>query len=117
VLAGSVGYALAELASWPHGLAKKLESARAFYGSIAAVTLLGLVLNLFRISPIKALFWSAVVNGVCAGPIMVLVMLMTTNKSITGGLTFPKFQWILGWVSTVVMLAVAICMVVGFAFP
>jgi Mn2+/Fe2+ NRAMP family transporter len=117
VLAGSVGYALAELASWPRGLAKKLESARAFYGSIAAVTLLGLVLNLFRISPIKALFWSAVVNGVCAGPIMVLVMLMTTNKTITGGLTFPKFQWILGWVSTAVMLAVATCMVVGFAFP
>jgi NRAMP (natural resistance-associated macrophage protein)-like metal ion transporter len=115
VLAGSVGYALAELASWPRGLARKLESARAFYGSIAAVTLLGLVLNLFRISPIKALFWSAVVNGVCAGPIMVLVMLMTTNKTITGGLTFPKPQWVLGWISTAVMLAVAACMVAGFA--
>jgi Mn2+/Fe2+ NRAMP family transporter len=116
VLAGSVGYALAELACWPRGLAKKLESARAFYGSIAAVTLLGLVLNLFRISPIKALFWSAVVNGVCAGPIMVLVMLMTTNKTITGVLKFPRPQWVLGWISTAVMLAVAACMLVGIAF-
>jgi Mn2+/Fe2+ NRAMP family transporter len=117
VLAGSVGYALAEIGSWPRGLAKKLESARAFYGSIAAVTILGLVLNLSRISPIKALFWSAVINGLCAGPIMVLVMLMTTHKSITGGLKFPKPQWVIGWVSTLVMLAVAACTLVGFASP
>ena len=116
VLAGSVGYALAELASWPHGLRKKLQSARAFYGSIAAVTLLGLMLNLFRISPIKALFWSAVANGVCAGPIMVLVMLMTTNKAITGGLKFSRPQWVLGWISTAVMLAVAACMLAGLVF-
>ena len=51
VLAGSVGYALAEIAHWPQGLAKKLASARAFYGTIAAVTPLGLALNLTRISP------------------------------------------------------------------
>jgi Mn2+/Fe2+ NRAMP family transporter len=86
VLAGSVGYALAEIARWPRGLAKKLASAPAFYGTIAAVTLLGLALNLTRISPIKALFWSAVINGLCAGPIMVLVMLMTAKGKITGGL-------------------------------
>jgi Mn2+/Fe2+ NRAMP family transporter len=115
VLAGSVGYALAEIASWPLGLTKKLASARAFYGSIAFITILGLLLNLSRISPIKALFWSAVVNGVCAGPIMVLAMLMTTNKTITGGLVFPKPQWVMGWISTAVMLAVAICMLIGFA--
>jgi NRAMP (natural resistance-associated macrophage protein)-like metal ion transporter len=117
VLAASVGYALAEIAHWPRGLAKKLASARAFYGTIAAVTLLGLVLNLARISPIKALFWSAVINGLCAGPIMVLVMLMTTNRTITGGLEFPKPQWIIGWISTGVMLAVAAGMLAGFAFP
>jgi Mn2+/Fe2+ NRAMP family transporter len=115
VLAGSVGYALAEIASWPRGLAKKLASARAFYASIAGVTLLGLLLDLLRISPIKALFWSAVINGLCAGPIMVLVMLMTTNKAITGGLRFPRTQWILGWISTGVMLAVGVCMLAGFA--
>jgi NRAMP (natural resistance-associated macrophage protein)-like metal ion transporter len=116
VLAGSVGYALADIARWPRGLAKKLASARAFYGTIAAVTLLGLALNLIRISPIKALFWSAVINGLCAGPIMVLVMLMTTDKTITGGLEFPKPQWILGWLSTGIMLAVAAGMLAGFAF-
>jgi Mn2+/Fe2+ NRAMP family transporter len=115
VLAGSVGYALAEIAGWPRGLAKKPESARAFYGSIAAVTLLGLVLNLFHISPIKALFWSAVINGLCAGPIMGLIMLMTTNPTITGGLKFPRPQWILGWTSTAVMLTVGACMLAGLA--
>ncbi|MBV8358203.1 MAG: divalent metal cation transporter [Deltaproteobacteria bacterium] len=114
VLAGSVGYALAEIANWPYGLAKKLASARAFYGSIAAVTLLGLLLNLSRISPIEALFWSAVINGVCAGPIMVLVMLMTTKNKITGGLIFPRPQFILGWISTGVMLTVAACMLTSF---
>jgi Mn2+/Fe2+ NRAMP family transporter len=85
VLASSVGDALAEIAHWSHGLAKKLASARAFYGTIAAVTLLGLALNLTGISPLKALFWSAVINGLCAGPIIVLVMLMTSNGTITGG--------------------------------
>ena len=59
------GYALAEIASWPRGLAKKLSNARAFYGSIAAATLFGLVLNLTRKTPIKALFWSAAISG-CA---------------------------------------------------
>jgi NRAMP (natural resistance-associated macrophage protein)-like metal ion transporter len=117
VLAGSGGYALAEIASWPRGLAKKLGSAQAFYGTIGAVTLLGLALNLTRISPIKALFWSAVINGVCAGPIMILVMLMTTNRRVTGGLKFPKAQWITGWISTGVMLAVAAGMLAGVAFP
>ena len=117
VLAGSAGYALAEIARWPRGLAKKLSSARAFYGTIAVVTLLGLALNLTRINPIKALFWSAVINGLCAGPIMVLVMLMTTNRTITGGLEFPKLQWLIGWISTGVMLAVAAGMLAGFAFP
>src|SRR5262249_20850005 len=116
VLAGSVGYALAELGSWPRGLARKPASAPAFYGSIAVVTLLGLVLNLYGISPIKALFWSAVLNGVCAGPIMVLVMLMTTNKKVAGGLTFPKPQWVMGWISTAVMLAVAAGMAARLAF-
>ncbi len=115
VLAGSVGCALAEIARWPRSLAKKLASARAFYGTIAAVTLLGPV-NLSRISPIKALFWGAVINGLCAGPIMVLVMLMTTNRTVTGGLEFPKPQWVIGWISTGVMLAVAGCMLVGSRF-
>jgi NRAMP (natural resistance-associated macrophage protein)-like metal ion transporter len=116
VLAGSVGYALAEVASWPRGLAKKLSSAHAFYGTIAAVTLLGLALNLTRISPIKALFWSAVINGLCAGPIMVVVMLMTTNRTITGDLKFSKPQWAIGWISTGVMLGVAAGMLFGIAF-
>jgi Mn2+/Fe2+ NRAMP family transporter len=104
VLAASVGYALAEVGSWPRGLSKRSEGAPAFYGSIGAVALL---INLLRVSPIKALCWSAVVNGVSAGPIMIIVMLMTTNRKIMGSLQFPRTQWILGWISTAVMLTLA----------
>jgi NRAMP (natural resistance-associated macrophage protein)-like metal ion transporter len=114
VLAGSVGYALAELRGWPHGLSRKLRSAHAFYGAIALVTLLGVALNLSPVSPIKALFWSAVINGVSAGPIMAVLMLMTTNGKLTGGLRLPRPQWILGWVSTAVMLAVSVGMLADF---
>jgi len=93
-----------------------LQSAGAFYGSIAAVALLGLILNLSCMSPIKALFWSAVINGVSVGPIMIIVMLMTTNQKITGSMQFPRLRWILGWISTMVMVAVAVCMLTDFAF-
>ena len=108
VLAGSVGYALAELRSWPIGLERPLRAAREFYGAIAAVTALGVALTFTSISAIKALFWSAVLNGVSAGPIMILLMLMTRDMKLTGGLTLPRPQWILGWIATIAMLAVSL---------
>jgi Mn2+/Fe2+ NRAMP family transporter len=116
VLAASVGYALAEFGSWSWGLSKTLRGARAFYGSIAAVTVFGITLNLLAVSPIKALFWSAIINGISAGPIMVMIMLMTTNRKITKTLRFPRAQWILGWISTGVMLAVAAGMFADLMF-
>ena len=111
VLAGSSAYALAEALKWPIGLDRKLHRARGFYGILSLATLLGVALNFTAINPIKALFWSAVINGVAAVPIMVVMMLMTTNKKITGGVRLPTVQKAVGWVATGVMFAVAACMI------
>jgi Mn2+/Fe2+ NRAMP family transporter len=116
VLAGSLGYAMAEIRNWPIGLDRSLPKARRFYAAIAAVTILGVALNFTSINPIKALYWSAVINGLSAGPIMIVMMLMTTNPKVTGGVKLPKPQWVVGWISTGVMLAVAAAMIVGVAF-
>ncbi|MHB8382004.1 MAG: NRAMP family divalent metal transporter [Candidatus Binataceae bacterium] len=115
VLAGSLGYAMAEIRSWPTGLDRPLLKARGFYAAIAGVTLLGIALNFSSFSPIKALYWSAVINGVSAGPIMIVLMLMTTNPKITGGVKLPTPQWVVGWISTGVMLAVAAAMFASLA--
>ncbi len=110
VLAGSSAYALAEALKWPIGLERKLHRAKGFYGILAVATLIGVALNFTDINPIKALFWSAVINGVAAVPIMIVMMLMTSNKSITGGLRLPTPQKAIGWIATGVMFAVAACM-------
>jgi NRAMP (natural resistance-associated macrophage protein)-like metal ion transporter len=110
VLAGSSAYALAETLKWPIGLERKLNRAKGFYGILAVATLLGVALNFIGMNPIKALFWSAVINGVAAVPIMMVMMLMTSNKKITGGLRLPTPQKVIGWTATGVMFAVAASM-------
>ena len=111
VLAGSSAYALAEALRLPIGLERKLHRAKGFYGILTVATLLGVALNFIGLNPIKALFWSAVINGVAAVPIMVVMMLMTSNKNITGGLRLPTLQRVIGWIATVVMFAVAASMI------
>jgi NRAMP (natural resistance-associated macrophage protein)-like metal ion transporter len=110
VLAGSSAYALAETLKWPIGLERKLNRAKGFYGILAVATLLGVALNFIGMNPIKALFWSAVINGVAAVPVMIVMMLMTSNKKITGGLRLPTAQRVIGWTATAVMFAVAASM-------
>jgi Mn2+/Fe2+ NRAMP family transporter len=112
VLAGSSAYALSEALKWPIGLERKLDRAKGFYGILAVATLIGIALNFIGLNPIKALFWSAVINGVAAVPIMIIMMLMTSNKKITGGLRLPTLQRVVGWIATVVMFAVAASMIV-----
>ncbi|WP_434960358.1 MULTISPECIES: NRAMP family divalent metal transporter [unclassified Labrys (in: a-proteobacteria)] len=110
VLAGSAAYGLGEALRWPTGLARKPKDAKAFYGTIAIATMLGVALNFTPINPIQALFWSAVVNGVVAVPIMVIMMLMSTNKKIMGDETIGGWLIGLGWLSTAVMALCAIGM-------
>ena len=108
VLAGSAAYAVGEALRWRVGLNHKPSRAKGFYGVIAAAMLLGLCLNFVHIDPIKALFWSAVINGVVAVPIMFLMMLMTQNPKVMGEFTLNTRQKVLGWLATAAMLAAAI---------
>jgi NRAMP (natural resistance-associated macrophage protein)-like metal ion transporter len=111
VLAGSSAYALAEALKWPIGLERKLNRAKGFYGILIVATAIGVALNFIGMNPIKALFWSAVINGVAAVPIMIVMMLMTTNKNVTGGVKLPTLQSVIGWIATGVMFAVAASMI------
>lgn len=108
VLAGSAAYAVGEALHWPVGLNRSPQRARGFYGIIALATLIGLTLNLVHLDPIKALFWSAVINGVVAGPIMILMMLMGSNRKVMGQFTLNARQKAFGWLATTVMLAAAV---------
>jgi NRAMP (natural resistance-associated macrophage protein)-like metal ion transporter len=103
VLAGSAAYALGEARHWPVGLSRQPRQAKAFYGTIAVATLLGALANLFHISPIKALVWSAVLNALTAVPIMILLMKMGANQKIMGTFTISPRLSIVGWIATVVM--------------
>lgn len=103
VLAGSAAYAVGEALGWPIGLGRKPREAKAFYGTIAFATLVGIIINFTRIDPIKALFWSAVLNGIVAVPLMVLMMVMTVQPKVMGQFTLPRGLWLMGWLSTIVM--------------
>jgi Mn2+/Fe2+ NRAMP family transporter len=112
VLAGSSAYALAEAFNWPIGLDRKLHSAKAFYGILCCATMLGVAMNFVGINPIKALFWSAVINGLAASPFMIIMMLMASSKNVTGAVRLGMTQRILGWLATGVMSVVAGAMLV-----
>ena len=86
VLAGSGAYALGEALGWPTGLDRQPLDAKAFYGTIAVSTLVGILINFVGLDPIKALFWSAVINGVVAVPLMVIIMLMAMRRRRDGPL-------------------------------
>lgn len=105
VLAGSAAYALAEGRRWPVGLARRPKEALAFYFSLAVATSLGVGLNFTPVDPIKALYWSAVINGVVAVPVMVILMLMTAQRRIMGEFTIGGWLRALGWMSTAAMAA------------
>ena len=108
VLAGSAAYAVGEAMRWPVGLGRDPRKAKGFYGVIAAATLLGLALNMVHIDPVKALFWSAVINGVVAGPIMILMMRMGSSPKVMGQFTLKRGQKFWGWAATGVMLLAAV---------
>jgi Mn2+/Fe2+ NRAMP family transporter len=110
VLAGSAAYALSEAMGWKWGLERKAADARGFYGVIAVSVLAGLVIQYSPISPMKALFWSAVINGVVAVPLMVVIILLVSKKSVMGAYTASRSILILGWIATAVMGAAAVAM-------
>ena len=110
VLAGATAYAVADTFGWRQGLDRKLSRAKGFYGIIAFATLGGVLLDFTPIDPIKALFWSAVINGVIAVPIMVVMMLMATRAEVMGPFVIKRRLKFLGWLATVVMALVVATM-------
>ena len=113
VLAGSAAYAVAETFEWKSGLDLKLFEAREFYAIIAFATLGGVLLDFTPIDPIKALFWSAVINGVIAVPIMVVMMLLADDPKVMGAFTVTRRLKALGWLATWTMAAAVVAMFVA----
>jgi NRAMP (natural resistance-associated macrophage protein)-like metal ion transporter len=111
VLAGSAAYAVAETFDWGMGLGRRLGQARGFYAIVAIATLLGVALNFTPVDPIKALFWSAVINGVIAVPVMVIVMLLSARSEVMGRFVVTGRLRLLGWAATGVMAAAVIVMI------
>ncbi len=110
VLAGSAAYAVGEAMHWHVGLARLPRRAKAFYATIAAGMVLGAALNFSAIDPIKALYWSAVLNGVVAVPVMAVMMHLTMRPAIMSRFTLPTGLRVMGWLATAAMAATVLAM-------
>ena len=111
VLAGSAAYAVAETFDWPTGLDRKLFQAKEFYAMVTLATAGGALLDFTPIDPIKALFWSAVINGLIAVPIMAVMMLLAQRPDVMGPFVVTRRLRYLGWGATLVMLGAVIAMI------
>ena len=110
VLAGSAAYALAETMGWEWGLERTVKQAKGFYGIIAISVLAALAIQYSPISPMKALFWSAVINGVVAVPLLVVILLLASKESVMGQYVAPRYLQVMGWMTTGVMGFAAVWM-------
>lgn len=111
VLAGSAAYAVGEIRGWRIGLEEKPKNARAFYGVVAGGYGLGMLYLLLPIDPMKALVWSAVLNGVIAVPLMIATMLIVSSRLYLGDFVAPVILRVFGWIATVVMGVAALAMI------
>lgn len=104
VLAGSASYAIAETFGWKEGLYRKFNRAHGFYGIISIATILGLAINFINIPPFRMLYYTAILNGICAPPLIIMILLIANNKSIMGTYTNNKLSNILGIVIAILMI-------------
>jgi NRAMP (natural resistance-associated macrophage protein)-like metal ion transporter len=114
VLAGSAAYAVGEALRWPTGLSRRPKEAKSFYATIAAATLLGVALDAAPVDPIRALYWSAVVNGVLAPPLMAVMMLMASNPAVMGRLVLGRPLRLAGWAATAAMALTVLGMAIAW---
>ncbi len=113
VLAGSGAFAIAEAAGWrAPSLGKKPHLAPGFYMVIVAAMAVGLALDFARLNAVRMLFWSAVLNGLLAPPLVVLVVLLTSDKKVMGSRTNSRPAMVLGWISAALMSAAAVALLV-----
>lgn len=110
VLAGSTAYAISEAAAWRHSLERKPRGAPRFYAVLAIAMLLGLLVYYLHFDAVTMLFWSAVVNGVLAPPLVVLVILLTSDRKVMGDRVSSPVLQALGWITALVMTAAAVGM-------
>jgi Mn2+/Fe2+ NRAMP family transporter len=115
VLAGSAAFAVSEVFGWKAGLSHGFRAARGFYAIIIAATVIGTFMGSVEVDPIKALLWSAIVNGVISVPIMVVMMRIGQSHRIMGELTMSRRHRFFGWAATGVMaMAVGFMLVTSF---
>jgi len=107
VLTPSTAYAVAETLGFKSGLNEKPRKARQFYGVIAVATLVGVLINFIGVNPIKALFWTAVINGVIAPPLLLIIMLVSNNERVMGNRVNNKFTNFIGWTATAILFLAA----------
>lgn len=110
ILCGSASYAISETFGWKEGLYLKIKEAHGFYGVIAIATLIGVLINFIGISPIAALYYTAVINGIIAPPLLVIILLISNNKKIMGERTNSRLLNILGVVTVGVMSVAALAL-------
>ncbi len=113
VLAGSAAYAIAETFRWRASLESKPRQAPKFYIVLAAATLIGISLDFLGMDPIRALFWSAVINGIVAVPLMVMLMIVSENARIVGKFRLPPHLRIIGWSATIVMFLASLAFILS----
>jgi len=110
VLTGSSAYAIGEAFGWKCGLNEKLRNAPRFYAIIIGSTLAGVLINFLRVPAVTGLFWTAVINGVLAPPLLVVIMLVSNNKKVMGKRVNGRLTNFLGWTTTIVMSVAALGM-------
>jgi NRAMP (natural resistance-associated macrophage protein)-like metal ion transporter len=113
VLAGSAAYAVSEAFNWTEGLNRKPKEAKAFYATIAVATFGGTLINFAPIDPIKALYWTAVINGVLAAPLMMVMMLIARNRKVMGRLPLSPAMTVMGWIATLVMAGASLTLLIA----
>ena len=116
VLAGSAAFAVGEVMSWHVGLGRLPSRAKAFYATVAVATMIGAGLNVTPIDPIKALYWSAVLNGVVAVPVMFVMMKLSMRPAIMGAFVLPTGLRVTGWIATFTMAGAVAAMIATLFF-
>jgi Mn2+/Fe2+ NRAMP family transporter len=108
VLSASAAYGVGEALRWQTSLECKPIEAPRFYGVITVATVLGLLMNFVHIDPVKALVWAAALNGLVSAPLMIVIMLMATNRKVMGKFKVPKYLLWTGWLATATMAVVSV---------
>ena len=114
VLAASAAYGIGEACRWNASLERTPKQAVRFYAAICVATVVGLSLNFLHIDAVRALFWAAVLNGLLAGPLMVVIMIIASDRKVMGQFAIPRYLRFVGWTATAVMFCAGASVVLSW---